>query len=239
MSKSVQNQAQETEPDFSSVREVLETGEKVGEGNRKSVYHSGEVDGFEDKVVKVFSSDRPREVRDRVKNADPDFFPVSHMGIVDLDNMFQAESYSEKTTVVVQEQSQDSIVDTDLAYDRVLDDTVDFTDSLVARGDVIDDYKLEAIHVYEDGLKFVDFEDRRSQKDFPFDPESVQTPSDVDYRMACMYASLAHGLSDEYGKNLEPVMEDMAVASEEINEEVFYDKGSFSEEMIDYSSLSR
>lgn len=239
MSKSAKNQAQGTEPDFSSVREVLETGEKVGEGNRKSVYHSGNVDGFEDRVVKVFTSDRPREVRDRVKNADSGFFPESHVGVVNLEDMDQAQSYGENTTVVVQDQSQDSIVDTDLAYDQVLDATVDFTDSLVSRGNVIDDYKLEAIHVYEDGLKFVDFEDRRSQKDFPFDPDSVQTPSDVDYRMACMYASLAHGLSDEYGKNLEPVMEDMAVASEEIDEEVFYDRGSFSEEMIDYSSLSR
>jgi len=238
MSQTAQHQIEDSEPDFSSVREVLETGERVGMGNRKSVYHSDSVPGMEDQVVKVFSSESPEQVRDRTKNAGEEYFPESHVGVVDLSDLENAEDYGENALVVVQEQSDDSIVNTDMLYSEAVDESVEFADNLVRDGHIIDDFKLEALHVYGDDLKFVDFEDSRSTQNFPFEPGVVESPSEVNYRMACMYASLAKGLSDTYGENLQNVMDDIVDASEEIDTEVYNNKESFSGEMIDYSSLT-
>lgn len=239
MSKGMITETLEPEMESSepAVRRVLETGEKIGEGNRKSVFHSDGVEGMEDSVVKVFATETADQVWKRVRSSHADYFPETEIGISNLSELDRVEDYGDNAVVVVQDRSDGSIVDADMAYEEAVDRTVSLTDRMVGNGNLIDDFKLEAIHVYGDGLKFVDFEDSRSTRSFPFDDSVVETADDEDYRAALMYAKLAQGLSEEYGVDLNPVMGDVVEASDEINEEVYHKRQKFSADMIDYYSM--
>jgi hypothetical protein len=229
------------EPDTRSsepkVRRVLETGEKIGEGNRKSVYHSEEVDGMEDSVVKVFGTETADQVWHRVRNADEEYFPETEFGMSDLSEVEIADDYGSDAVVVVQDRSDESIVDSDMVYEEAVDRTVSLTDRMIGDGHIIDDFKLEALHLYDDELKLVDFEDSRSTRSFPTDDDVIETADNEDYRSACMYAKLAKGLSEEYGVGLQAVMDDVAEISGEIDDEVYSNKQKFSADMVNYYSM--
>jgi len=171
-------------------------------------------------------------IRKRIERAHSDYFPGSALTVCDttaIDNP-EVSLKEENAAIVIQERSEESVLDK-TSYEETLEESTHFVDQLVGEGQILDDFKAEAIHHYEDGLKYVDFEDKDAVKTWPLH-EDASTNRDVTYEMALMYANLATGISQEYGRDLGAVKDNIAFNSEIINDEVYSQKG-FVPEMIE------
>jgi len=215
------------------ISQILE-GERVGRGNWKDVFHNSDFDelsGGYDVVAKVFGSQRISNIRKRVERMNSEYFPESVPVVCDTTAVENPElSVKEQNAVVViQNRSDESIID-DTPYNEAVAKSTEFTDALVSRGQIMDDFKLEAIHRYGDDLKYVDFEDSEAIKDWPLH-EDHSTPKQVSYNMALMYANLSTGISDAYDVPIAEAKDDIVSESSIIDDEV-YENNGFVPEMV-------
>lgn len=221
--------------DWGPVQEMLENGEYIGNGHWSAVFYNPEIkplaeektdiDQMDEVVAKVFSGDKIENIRERIERAHPDYFPESVPLVCDTTEVEnpRVPIKEEDAAVVVQQQSDSSILE-DTPYDVAVSEATQLVDDLVRQGQIMDDFKAEAIHWYGDQLKYVDFEDKAAVKDWPLH-EDPSTNGDVTYEMALMYANLSTGLSDNYDKAVEEVKDDVALESEIIDSEVYDEKG--------------
>jgi len=229
------------------VQEILENGEYIGNGHWSTVFYNSEIksmaesqtgiDEMDEVVAKVFSGDKIENIRERIERSHSDYFPESIPMVCDITNVENPKVpvKQEDATVVVQQRSDSSILD-ETPYDLAVSKSTQLVDDLIKRGQIMNDFKAEAIHWYEDELKYVDFEDKAAIKDWPFH-EGSSSNRDVKYDMALMYANLSTGLSDNYDLAINEVKDDIANNSEIIDGAVYEEKG-FVPEMIgerDYS----
>lgn len=217
------NLRQNYESGWGPVQEILEEGEHIGNGNWSAVFYNEEVMG--DAVAKVFSGEKIEDIRNRIERAHSDYFPASVPLVCDTTEVQNPKLLvkEENAAVVVQEQSDESILDT-TGYEDALEESTDFVDKLVVQGQIMDDFKAEAIHRYGDELKYIDFEDKEAVKDWPLH-EDPSTNGDVTYEMALMYANLAVGLSKEYNQSIDSVKDRVADRSDVIENEVYEEEG--------------
>ena len=221
--------------DWGPVQEMLENGEYIGNGHWSAVFYNPDikplaeektdVDQMDEVVVKVFSGDKIENIRERIERAHPDYFPESVPLVCDTTRVEnpRVPIKEEDAAIVVQQQSDSSILE-DTPYDVAVSEATQLVDDLVRQGQIMDDFKAEAIHWYGDRLKYVDFEDKAAVKDWPLH-EDPSTNGDVTYEMALMYANLSTGLKDSYDKAVEDVKDDIALESEIIDSEVYEEKG--------------
>jgi hypothetical protein len=221
--------------EWGPVQEILENGEYIGNGHWSAVFYNPDikplaeektdVDQMDEVVAKVFSGDKIENIRERIERAHPDYFPESVPLVCDTTRVEnpRVPIKEEDAAVVVQQQSDSSILE-DTPYDVAVSEATQLVDDLVRRGQIMDDFKAEAIHWYGDQLKYVDFEDKAAVKDWPLH-EDPSTNGDVTYEMALMYANLSTGLKDSYDKAVEDVKDDIALESEIIDSEVYEEKG--------------
>lgn len=227
--------------DWGPVQEILENGEYIGNGHWSAVFYNPEltniaesrtqIDDMDEVVAKVFSGDNIENIRERIERAHPDYFPESVPIVCDTTRVENSRVpiKEQNAAVVVQERSDSSILD-DTPYDLAVSEATRLVDNLVKKGQIMDDFKAEAIHWYGDGLKYVDFEDKAAVKDWPLH-EDPSTNGDVTYEMALMYANLAAGLSDNYNLGIEEVKDDIVARSKTIDSEV-YEQNGFVSQMI-------
>ena len=221
--------------DWGPVQEILENGEYIGNGHWSAVFYNPElrplaenktdVEEMDEVVAKVFSGDNIENIRERIERAHPEYFPESVPLVCDTTQVENPRvPIKEKdAAVVVQKQSDSSILD-NTPYENAVAEATQLVDDLVRRGQIMDDFKAEAIHWYGDRLKYVDFEDKAAVKDWPLH-EDPSTNGDVVYEMALMYANLSSGLSANYGSDIEEVKDDIAAESEIIDNEVYQENG--------------
>lgn len=221
---------EDCERGWGPVHEVLENGDNIGIGNWSAVFYNPEV--MEDAVVKVFSGEQIENIRNRIERVHSEYFPASAPIVCDTTEIENPQLLvkQEDTALVIQEKSDESIVD-GTCYEKATEEVTEFVDSLVDSGQILDDFKTEAVHRYGDGLKYIDFEDREAIKDWPLH-EDRSTNGDVAYGMALMYAKLSAGLHKEYDRGIEEVKDRVADHSEVIQDRVYEEKG-FVPEMID------
>jgi len=230
---------EEKTPESCPIQQILENGERIGHGNWKDVFYS-EQNSFTDSpeledtevVVKVFSSNKIEGIRKRIDRAHSKYFPDTVPAVCDTTTVENPEVLvkEENAAIVIQEKSDESILH-NTSYKNALKDVTRFVDDLVETGQIMDDFKAEAIHIYDQDLKYVDFEDKEAVKTWPLH-EEASTSTDVSYEMALMYANLAVGLAREYHQELGAVKDNIAFNSEIINDDVYNEKG-FVPEMID------
>lgn len=210
-------------PEWGPVQEILEEGEHVGNGNWSAVFYNPDVK--DNVVAKVFSGERIEDIRNRIERAHNDYFPASLPIVCDTTEVDNPDLLVKEhnAAVVVQHQSDESILDT-TGYDTAVEEATDFVDQLVMRGQIMDDFKAEAIHRYGEDLKYIDFEDKAAVKSWPLHGEP-STNGDVTYEMALMYANLSAGLADEYNQSIDDVKDRIAEQSNVIEDEVYREDG--------------
>ncbi len=222
---------EEYDSDCGPIWEILEEGEKKGSGVRNTVFYNEDV--LPEAIAKIFYGEKIEDIREKIENTHEDYFPDAVPVVCDTTEVSNPEvSVKEENAVIVIEEYSDGSIIEENQYTDIVDKSTKFVDEMVRNGQIIDDFKTEEIHYFDDDLKYIDFEDKKAIQNWPLlhDPSTV---TEVTERMALMYAQLSFDLHEEYDRDLENVKDDIANNSDVINSEVYNNKG-FVPEMVGY-----